>query len=302
MKQSDWQNAFGPAPESFRECVDQTLNRLEDKEMRKRTKFTTALVAAALITALLASAAIAAGNLGIWRYLYTGSPIIPLEGADEMVATDVASAQNEYFRISVEEAVYDGFGAILKLNAAPVNPEKYVLLNSHTIAADLANPEDYILEPNPELGGEGWSSVVGVKDGRQIICMSSPIVTVDGTDTAETLDLFNSRWEENNEDGSIDYWISSSFHENLPEKLPVRITVKGYDLDMNNTYGALDDLTFTLQKTHQERKVKLIPTAPIAENNIEIHDLGITFTDVRGYICAHACGYYSRSDCANGHS
>ena len=66
MKQSDWQNAFGPAPESFRECVDQTLNRLEDKEMRKRTKFTTALVAAALITALLASAAIAAPTPAAW--------------------------------------------------------------------------------------------------------------------------------------------------------------------------------------------------------------------------------------------
>ena len=55
MKKRDWQNAFGPAPDAFRERVNETLMRLEEQNMRRRTKFSTTLIAAALIAALLAA-------------------------------------------------------------------------------------------------------------------------------------------------------------------------------------------------------------------------------------------------------
>ena len=76
MNRKDWQKAFGPTPDAFRVRVDETLERLEERDMRKRTKFATALIAAVLTVTLLAGAAFAAAKLDIWEALNMANPII----------------------------------------------------------------------------------------------------------------------------------------------------------------------------------------------------------------------------------
>ena len=54
MKQNDWQKLFGEADEDFHLRLLETLNGLEDKKMKKGYKYTTVLIAAVLMVALLA--------------------------------------------------------------------------------------------------------------------------------------------------------------------------------------------------------------------------------------------------------
>jgi len=66
MKNCDWKNAFGPAPENFRHQLMQTLNGLEEREMKYVKKYSLKViaVAAAIITLLVATAvAVVQGNI-----------------------------------------------------------------------------------------------------------------------------------------------------------------------------------------------------------------------------------------------
>ena len=95
MKRADWQRAFGEVPEDFHLRLRSTLNGLEEKEMKKKRNLTLTLLAAALIVALLAGAGIAASKLGVFDMLKkTADPIVPLEGAQELVGTNLGSAEN----------------------------------------------------------------------------------------------------------------------------------------------------------------------------------------------------------------
>lgn len=125
--------------------------------MKKRYKFSTALVAAVLLAAVLAGAAFAAGMLGIFDFLKnSANPIVPLEGAEGMVATHLGVSENEWAALTVEEGVFDGQGVLLKCRIAPKDAEKYAMFNCFMQGA----PEDvYILENAPAEVGEGSSAV-----------------------------------------------------------------------------------------------------------------------------------------------
>ena len=61
MKDKDWQNVFGRADQAFLNQVDEAIGRIEEeREMKKRYKISTVLIAAALIV-LMTGAALAAG-------------------------------------------------------------------------------------------------------------------------------------------------------------------------------------------------------------------------------------------------
>lgn len=127
------------------------------ENMKKRYKFSTALVAAVLLAAVLAGAAFAAGMLGIFDFLKnSANPIVPLEGAEGMVATHLGVSENEWAALTVEEGVFDGQGVLLKCRIAPKDAEKYAMFNCFMQGA----PEDvYILENAPAEVGEGSSAV-----------------------------------------------------------------------------------------------------------------------------------------------
>ena len=118
MNREDWKRIYGDVPEDFRLRLRSTLNGLEERKMKKR-KVSVALIAATLILALMAGVGIAASQLKLFRMLDTAEPIVPLEGAEDMVATDLGSSENEYAVLTVEEAVFDGQGLLVQCRLSP---------------------------------------------------------------------------------------------------------------------------------------------------------------------------------------
>lgn len=299
MNKKSWQEAFGPTSDAFRERVDDTLMRLEEREMRKRTKFSTALIAAALVITLLTGAAFAATQLNIWEALNSAVPIIPLEGADGLVSTDLATAENEYFRAIVQEGVYDGYGAIVKLRFEPKDPEKYVLLASFADPADVG--DEYISEV-VQVTDDGITDkrIIGRKDGKEIIFLSTPRPIISGENIdAEALGLdtlFNSYREKYNPDGSVEYWVDGMFAKDLPDTLNISLNVRGMDAEFNTAYGLIENLTFDLVKNNKERTVRLVPVSDHTVEGFELIDAKITFTEVRGYISVEYTGSAADAD------
>lgn len=166
MKRSDWQNAFGETPDYFRRQLTSTLNGLEAGKMKKRYKISTVLIAAVLAVMMIVGAGVAAGNLGVFDMLNTADPIVPLEGAENMVETNLGSVENEFVKLSVEEAVYDGQGAIVQLRLSPKDTEKYALLND--MLQDT--PEDiYDIERVPAKVPEGRQTLQGDSGEMEIV-------------------------------------------------------------------------------------------------------------------------------------
>ena len=287
MNRNDWQEAFGPTPDAFRNRVDATLNRLEEREMRRSIKFSTALAAAMLALALLAGAAFAAARLDIWESLQYADPIIPLEGADELVVTDLATAETNYFRVFVQEGVYDGYSAIVKLHVEPKNPEKYAIITDFAMIGDVG--DEYISEVVKEYeGGIKEERIVGRKDGKEIIFLSTPRLLIDGeissADAFGVENLFNSFLDQYNPDGSVDFWISSEFAHGLPGALNILLSMRGMNAEHNTVYGSIDKLSFELVKNNGERTVRLTPVDDSKIEGFELIDAQIVFTEVRGYI------------------
>lgn len=292
MKRSEWQDAFGKAPDAFRERVSDTLMHLEeDKHMRKRTKFSTVLIAAILSAMLLMGAGIAASRLSIFHALDSAVPIVPLEGAETLVATGLGTEENDYFHVTVEEGVYDGSGAIVKLRVEPVDPDKYVVLGQMTEAPEAG--DDYITEDVEYQAGDTtltFKEIVGRKDGKEIIWLGTPQLLVQGESPDAEANgeevLFNSYRDEPQSDGSMLFWISSMSAENLPDALPISLSVKGYDADSNPKYGAIEGLNFDLVKANTARNVRLVPTGDGKAERFELKSAEISFTEVRGYFTA----------------
>ena len=160
MNREDWKRIYGDVPEDFRLRLRSTLNGLEERKMKKR-KVSVALIAATLILALMAGVGIAASQLKLFRMLDTAEPIVPLEGAEDMVATDLGSSENEYAVLTVEEAVFDGQGLLVQCRLSPRDAEHYAMLNSFM----QDTPEDtYITETIPAEVAEG-SQVIETDDG-----------------------------------------------------------------------------------------------------------------------------------------
>lgn len=292
MNRNDWQEAFGPTPDAFRNRVDATLNRLEEREMRRSIKFSTALAAAMLALALLAGAAFAAARLDIWESLQYADPIIPLEGADELVVTDLATAETDYFRVFVQEGVYDGYSAIVKLRFEPKDPEKYAIITGFAVPGDLG--DQYIFDFTEYEDGVVDERPLERKDGKEIIYLSTPVLTVAGENAeakALGLDsLFNSYRDKYNEDGSAEFWISGLHADNLPDALSIALNAFGANREHERVYGEIKQLTFDLHKSNQERIVQLTPVGENKIEGFELTDAKINFTEVCGYITVEYTG------------
>lgn len=229
MNRRDFQRAFGDAPEDFRLRLHQTLDGLEEKEMKKRYKLSTALIAAVLMIAILTGAGIAASQLGIFDFLKTADPIVPLPGAEEMVATNLGTVENDLAVLTVEEAVFDGQGVLVKCRMTPKDTETYVLFDAFMQDA----PDDiYIRERVPveivggthELESESGMQTVINENGEQKLLLNGEEVEIPTSrDAAQEAGLtvyrvggklWHADFEEfrvqGRRDGKqlLDYWIS----------------------------------------------------------------------------------------------
>ena len=136
MTEHDIRTAFGETPASFRDQVDQTLMQLEDEPAKKRYKFTTVLALAALITVLLAGAAVAATQLKLTEYLRFSLPDDP----DDTVHTNVAVLEDENIRCEIEEVMYDGYGLAIQLKLTNLKPDQHSLVIDGNTQAGTPNP------------------------------------------------------------------------------------------------------------------------------------------------------------------
>ena len=130
--------------------------------MEKR-KVSVALIAAIMLMAALVTVAVAEAlgiNLGI--NLLRFSWVKPLDGAEEIVETRIASVQDAYVRISVEEAVYDGRGAAVLFRIESLQSDKYVL----EAPQELDYPqEDYDMTEVPRPVGPNAQLEFPLTDG-----------------------------------------------------------------------------------------------------------------------------------------
>lgn len=161
MNRKDWKQIYGDVPEDFRLRLRSTLNELEETDMKNRKNLAVILLAAALIVALLAGAGIAASQLGVFHMLDSADPIVPLEGAQELVGTNLGAVENDLVKLTVEEAVFDGQGALVQCRLRPRDMERYAMLNSFM---QDAPEEEYITETVPAEVAAG-SQEIETDDG-----------------------------------------------------------------------------------------------------------------------------------------
>ena len=234
MNKRDWQAAFGETPEDFRLHLRQTLDGLEEKKVKPKYKLSTVLIAAALMITLLAGAGIAAKQLGIFDFLDTANPIVPLPGAEKLVATNLGASENEYAILTVEEAVFDGQGVLVKCRLSPKDPENYALFDAFMQDA----PEDtYIRESVPvEVDGSiqalenesGEQTIINTKDEQKVLLNGVEVEIPESREEAQEAGLpvysadgrlWYADFEEyrvlGRRDGKqlLDYWVSMEIND-----------------------------------------------------------------------------------------
>lgn len=161
ITRKDLRGLYEPAPQSLYDGVHEALAGLpEGKGKRKvKKKISTGFILAAVLLALSA-AGFAATRLNLFsRMGRYANPIKPLEGAETLVVENLASTENEWVTVTVEEAAYDGQGAMVLARLTVKNPEKYALL---TDSGDPEELKDYDFEYVPVEVGE----VQSMSDGH----------------------------------------------------------------------------------------------------------------------------------------
>ncbi len=129
MKKYDFRRAYGEPTGAFHDRLQGALDALAESSTKRKYRLSSALLAAAVAVLLLAGAGLAAGRLGLFHMLDTADPIVPVSGAEEMVATRLGETENELARLTVEEALYDGNAMMALLRIAPQNAEGDALFN-----------------------------------------------------------------------------------------------------------------------------------------------------------------------------
>ncbi len=297
MNRKDWQDAYGEAPEAFHRRLLEALDGLEEEEMRhirKRHKLTTALIAAIIAILALAGGALAARELGIFEYFRYDS-YKPLPEAEEMVETELGSAENELVKLTVEEAVYDGQGALVQLRFTPkVDAREYALQNPCFEGSWGWGDTDYVVGEEEVDGAVRWH-FLGRKDGRrEIDCdVNANIIAENGEEIPIESWLGDAM-----EDGSIVLHGSGRSEIPLGESVTlcvepkVRLRVKWDEKTPDGKFVdagrgayescAMDAIETPMKLSAAERYIELVPQTKL--DRVEVLRAGINLTPVRGYL------------------
>jgi len=218
MKDRDWQNVFGRADQAFLNQVDEAIGRIEEeREMKKRYKVSTVLIAAALIV-LMTGAALAAG-IGLIEGINRRGLITVPDSAKELIESDLGGLSTELFDLRIEEAIMDGRSAFVQVRLTPKNPEEYALLESeYTSEGKYSGESEYIFsEEGIDVDGSK-GALIGRKDGKKVIRFNVQMMAA----TA-----FLSEWDiRYNEDGSVTLWMEGDMgydRGRIPEKGPLTV-------------------------------------------------------------------------------
>ncbi len=177
------QNLYGPVPDTLFEKADQFFaslpNEKEEKDVKRKISFSMVLAA---VLALAGLTAFAIGGSNLFKNMETRlNPILPLNGAQELIQTNLGKSENDYAVVTVEEAVFDGHGVMVLVRIAPKNAETYALYNEMLQDYD---EELYVTEDLPVPVPDG--SMFVIERGREIeICNENGecVLIVDGEQT-----------------------------------------------------------------------------------------------------------------------
>ena len=328
MTRQEWQRAFGDMPEDFRDRLGDTLCDLEEGDMKKRYKFTTLLAAAIVAALLIAAAAFAAERLGLFRSLECAEPIHPLEGAEELVATNLGTVEDEYVKLTVEEAVYDGQGVLVQLHVAPVDPEHCAVLDD--LVQDT--PEDVYehetqLVPVPEDFDEAAylrsiertkedafvvrngvryfnpedqaNYTVRRRDGKALIHyflegLLPEVSEADAEAWGVEADNYLYSWSgEEQADGSVVLWGSGFSERPMGDRLDLSVEL---DYRVGDGESRRLRLPVALARVEDARRARLVPEGDSALEGFVFRGAEITFTRVRGYLSVEYDYLYRGSD------
>lgn len=126
----DWDNAYPPTPSGYQAAMMNTLNDLEETSMKRKYRATLVLAAALAVLIAMSTAALAAMNhFGILDFFGQGNPLKPMDSAESLIERDLGSAENGMLRLTIREAMYDGFGLRVVAAVEPVDKAKYAVVD-----------------------------------------------------------------------------------------------------------------------------------------------------------------------------
>ena len=209
ITRKDLRRLYEPAPQSLYDGIHEALADLPEGKGKKKVKkkISTGFILAAALLALSA-VGFAATRLNLFSSMtrYANS-IVPLDGAEELVETDLGHAENEWATVTVEEAAYDGQGVMVLAKITPKEPEKYALFNS--LCTDPG--EEFITSSVPVELPEGTQATGDLEiingSGAQALYIAGKEVPIpEGREAAEASDCPVYR-----EDGKLYYTFQNEF-------------------------------------------------------------------------------------------
>ena len=205
----DLQNAFGQADNGFKNRVYLTLAGLQksrEKIIMKKLSFRVALAIVVACIMVTGTALALSNTWGILDFLSGRTNAAVLPEAEQLVQTDVAQQgeQAELVTFTVREAVYDGKGIFIVVDAKPSSSE-YMLLGADTY------PTDNISDMGPL-----WSNTTGTiadyasENGKTMLRAWANAKDWDWGATSIDFVL--------QEDGTLTYMLSGSYEGNEVEQ------------------------------------------------------------------------------------
>lgn len=289
MKDRDWQNVFGHAPKSFLDQVDAAIERIEEgKEMKKRYKISTVLIAAALVV-MMTGAALAAG-MGLIEGINRREMIVVPDSAQELVQSELGALSTDLFDMNVEAAMTDGRSVFVQVRLIPKEPEEYVLMQDEYRDPDEESGAYIFAENERDIDGT-LGRLIGRADGRKIIKynvrMKLPWNQLDGWDIR------------NNEDGSVTLWFRGSSDEEIKQHHLDRLTIEcwwgvhgeyseedvpeGWDWFLKNWLPETETMTASLTNMAEKTGVRLEASGESENGILRFIGGSIRFSPLMGY-------------------
>lgn len=289
MNNKDFRSSVPDMPLSFARKMDETLERIENMNGKKRRIKPRALIIAAVLLVTLIGSAIAATQYRVFDFLWH---MKPLEGAEKLIQTDIGCFENEYLRVDIEEAAYDGQGVLLRLHAAPLKPDTHPLFSG---LADTENDPDWVYRHTEFEDGSGMVELLGRADGKEYVTVSVSVTVTDENGREIWLDEWDA---EKDADGGVilyaDGFGDGKLGESAVLKAEVRSSLRASDTTVKTVFPT-GEITYTMPKTDVTRNYRLVPVSTEDVSHFDLIEGKISFTPVRGYMTI-SYAYQERED------
>lgn len=278
MNDKDFRASVPDMPLSFARKMDETLERIENMETKKRKMSPRALIICAVLLVTLIGSAIAATEYRVFDFLWHMNP---LEGAEKLIETNVGAAENEYVRVSIEEAAYDGQGVMLVFRATPLKPGTHPLYSS---LVDTYSDPEWVYKDTEYEDGSGMIEFLGRADGKEFVTFGVSVTVTDENGKEIWLDAWDAKTEA---DGSVILYADGFSDEKLGETAVLTAKVRSRlcapDASTKTDLPA-EEITHTMPKVDVTRNFRLIPVSAEDVQHFDLIEGHITFTPVRGYM------------------